>query len=612
MAMRELTEIFDPSSIRRAIGDIFQEQPIDRETITAPWVGAVMGVLLGIMIVTCIVTAILVFSRRSARRRSSRLDATTYHCTVNASEDTVKVLTYGHSSAVSENGYFNFTIREFASIFTPASTVEIMAWFRRLSRQTDKVQLLDVTISSEGLKKLFGEDDLPHSRQAQLMWTGSDSVTGSSFVDLIICPNLSAALSAKPLPRYLSYRDYLRNLRWVLRRERSVQFIHISLNYNLESGLYERNDEAVGVLISRLAEYLSRMLLRNTYLVRVSPTSLMWVDVRPASAEVREKRVTDLAKDVLYFLKINNIEEQYTPLVGSSFYEGDVLQPLGYYPQASERDARDRLARIAVGGEGISSFEPAARREVIRRAIDDRTVRLYFTPCFMLSTGEPAMYSVSLEPYISTGSIDSESFAAEVHRFGLTDRYLDCIADLASARLPKDKRVSLLIHAHIGSADALIRSGFNRRLKNADIWAVFSHSEIERFSGDKLREMIASINAAGIKTALSLENKPPIIDDSTLSLFSLFILGEHTEERQTADLTERIDTLSAIGYLKSYGKPIAMFGLSADEETYFALIHGISYVTSSGLGKPSSWIEGVDSEAMAVIEMLHTRQYVRR
>ncbi len=570
----------------------------------------------------------LYFRRRKARHENLKTEI--YFCSYEGGNEKIHVIPRHEITSKDDDfiGGFDVSLDQFLRIFSIVDSdadMTVEDWLKGLLKQKKQPLVVSAHVALDEFGSVFPPSLQSYASRA-ILYGGEDDVdpmdATAGFL-ISMQPSISRAVAHKR-SRFLSYRQYLRTFRYLMKRGRRAQFIYVSLSPDAKAKKFLSGTEEQEYQTAKLGDYLARGLVKNTYLVKVDARSLMLIDLRPQPDPKYDARVNRVIEDVEFFLKVNSVEDRYTPTIGQTIYapgksiESLDIAPLAYYVSEARKDAEDNLANTIFLKPDSNTSTTSGRevRQSFIRAIDDGTYRLYFNPYFTLNSGDPYMYVLSIAPFFSYDAgylnIDGEAFLEEAKRLNRLSSLLDSLAVRIAQRNVSGGRLRLVVPWKLGLIDDMLDSDFVQKIGNFDLYLSFSQAEIERYGGRRLEDQISRVNSEGIKTILSLNNRPPAVDDSTMKLFSMFEVRYRYSDSPVSDMRGRANTLSALSFLKPYNKPVALGGLTRGDETYFALIHGICCVSSNALCPPSSIFETLNSEGRDIISRINSARSIRK
>ena len=612
---------------RRAIEDIFDAAPIDPAQVRSPWVIGLLATLIAIACLICLGSGLLLMLHaHDDRFRSERMSAT-FTCRYDSSSRTIHIVPRHDISVAEDNsdsdpgyiGGFDLSLEEFVEIFDPVDEKilpgkDVDGWLDGLVKQRKVPLQLSFRIDPVKGRALFRRSRYRYPDLAEAYAGDIEPVSGTTHFTLRTLPHISLALH-RFRPRYLTYHQYLTRFRFIMNPRRRAQVVYVSLMPDEKTMEFVSHSEEQEYQTTLLADYLARRLVRGTYMVRLDSRAMLMIDLRSQSNERYRAWVDDIRSDVIYFLTANSMEDRYAPLVGRVIHEKDEpIPPLAAYVREGRENALENLGRPNLSTQA-DDIDRNTWCEILTSAVHNRTYRIYFTPYFNIAgeeVGEPYMYLVEVAPFLARGQISGEAFFDECARFELLEPLFEGLAERIASHLPSSGRVRLVLPWKLGLIGDIIAAGFTQKLGNVDLYLAFSQYEIERYGGSRLDDAISKVNAEGIRTALLLDNRPPAIDDSTMRLFSLFLVESRFYSSPVTDMHARSNTMSTLVFLKPYGKPIALTNLGTSQETYFAIIHGVTCVSSDSLCPPSSILEPMLSQGRQTLAQMRAPRSIKK
>jgi len=492
------------------------------------------------------------------------------------------------------------SIDEFYSMFSykPMEADRVKEWLESLLVSNEISYMLRTQIKLKKYKNV---------RETFLKVDNVNKETGIIHFESQILSNsylMKHRLKNLQLSNIITYDTYLKNFRLKMFRTKPCQFYFIGLKINSRYALYSDSFEKEDSTIKLLGEYFVKNLNKSSFLVYVDNLSIMIIDTKPSDEGTRLEEEQYLKKHAQLFLSINNLDTHYSICVGYVYHEKDTpILPLNDYRVLAEKDALTKYNSIYL----IDKY----RGDLVKQLVENRTYRVYFNPIFDFTNGNPIAYIVNVSSnMLSNNEISMAKILEIMDSSGYLERFAE---DLYKRIKPRIKigppNISILIPIPITIAKSFdaIWNRIDKSDLDAEFKVILSESELSTFYGEDISLIIEKLNKSGMETGLMMMNKPSIIVDSVLQLFSFFIISKQDGNKSlVTDLPSRAYTLSCLNSLAAYDKPIYFDGLNDIGECYFTKIHGINYGDCTELCPPSSYLEVLDIRGMGLIEKLNS------
>lgn len=497
---------------------------------------------------------------------------------------------------------------------------------------------------------LFTSLDFPRSYLSQTTYEDTDRKTAAKDVihvlisvkdvdtdskrvhlEMRLLPNYTLDFKRKKR-RILRYDEYLRWFRAFIRQKQRICFVYVGLQPNPRAEFTPAVEREKEQLIVLLSDRIARRLSQKSYLIEVDNSSFMFVVINPGGDIACDKICSDIRNDVGIYLASNGMDDRYTPEVGKNIHQAkEPIQALAKYVEMSKEDALRSYLAIPQSLE--KNQDPETFREIMERGIQNNTWRLYFNPYFDVKTGVPYLYTVKLDPFLSTGPVNADLYLEAARKSGKMHDIFEKMAEIIKVKnkfpalFPGEKERKLCIPCRLSYCEEVLKSSLTDTGGAYRLYLGFYAGEVERYGGAKFDELLSRAEKLGILPVLLLSNKPPAIDDETMSKFELFLVEGHSKAYPTGEaspgssvenfspvttIANRADTMTTLAYLKSYGKPVGLAGLERPEECVFALINGFSCVSSSALCQESSRFESLDLKGQDIIKKTNAKQTLWR